>query len=484
MREEMRQGGGGRCPAYLSSDRRRGASHRRNAFASEREQQFGEPTVPLPPHSSSPSSTSPLPPPARLLGEPRVDAQPEFLRRPLRNSVSIRRCELVDRERQRVADPKRVEAVGGWSTESAPSTCASSARRRSTSATSAYSDFTDSCGSATAASVYVGVRLTAFAFHLPASSAAAVGVRSHVASREQVTDGGTRPTDFVPAAATVLPPAWCRMMPTLPLSPPMQQQHQQSFTPRCRRIRFAPGHDDGWAAPASVGAAHCAGASEFAVDGCCGATEVRAAATAATAADRRWSSRSGGVDLRRERSAPPAPSATNLDEGLGLQTSAEHLQPSASSLSLTDRRRSTRTRLLRASTAPSNFTATASNSSSSNSSQSKRGSVAHSQQPPTAPVPPRASSTIGSQRLLRPQRFQLDHRSKRGYRLRNWKGRLGSPFRLCWEERVGKGRLRGVWRRLLTRYRLRYRRYLLPSSLPPHGLNHLHIPEQSSTPGL
>ncbi|KAG8893052.1 hypothetical protein FRC01_013801, partial [Tulasnella sp. 417] len=77
------------------------------------------------------------------------------------------------------------------------------------------------------------------------------------------------------------------------------------------------------------------------------------------------------VDLRRERSAPPAPAVMNPEEGLGLQTSGEHLEPSASSSSLTDRRR-TRTSLLSTSTAPSNFTATASNSSSSNSSQSKR----------------------------------------------------------------------------------------------------------------
>ncbi|KAG8917707.1 hypothetical protein FRC01_002274, partial [Tulasnella sp. 417] len=100
------------------------------------------------------------------------------------------------------------------------------------------------------------------------------------------------------------------------------------------------------------------------------------------------------ADLRRERSAPPAPAVMNPNEGLGLQTSGEHLEPSASSSSPTDRRR-TRTSLLSTSTAPSNFTATASNSSSSNSSQSKRASVAHPQQTPTPPVSPRPSSTGG-----------------------------------------------------------------------------------------
>ncbi|KAG8908703.1 hypothetical protein FRC01_007281, partial [Tulasnella sp. 417] len=81
------------------------------------------------------------------------------------------------------------------------------------------------------------------------------------------------------------------------------------------------------------------------------------------------------ADLGRERSAPPAPAVINPEEGLGLQTSTESLEPSATSSSITNRRR-TRISLFSTLTAPSNPPATASNSYSSNSSQSKRASVA------------------------------------------------------------------------------------------------------------
>ncbi|KAG8917289.1 hypothetical protein FRC01_002558 [Tulasnella sp. 417] len=102
------------------------------------------------------------------------------------------------------------------------------------------------------------------------------------------------------------------------------------------------------------------------------------------------------VDLRRERSAPPAPAVMNPDEGLGLETSAEHFEPSACPSSPTNRR-PTRTSLLSTSTAPSNFTATATGSNSvwSNGSQSKRASVGHAQQTPTPTVSPRPSSANG-----------------------------------------------------------------------------------------
>ncbi|KIO20750.1 hypothetical protein M407DRAFT_29644 [Tulasnella calospora MUT 4182] len=123
----------------------------------------------------------------------------------------------------------------------------------------------------------------------------------------------------------------------------------------------------------------------------------------------------------------------NPGEGLGLQTSAEHLQPYASSSSPTDRRR-TRMSLLSTSTAPSNFTATASNSSSSNSSQSKRGSVAHSQQTPTPPVSPRPSSTSGFPTT--PSSPAVSARPSLKTRISTPK--LGRPFRISLSTVLGR----------------------------------------------
>ncbi|KAG8944729.1 hypothetical protein FRC04_001582 [Tulasnella sp. 424] len=154
----------------------------------------------------------------------------------------------------------------------------------------------------------------------------------------------------------------------------------------------------------------------------------------------------GGVDMRRERSTPPAPSAPGVvpGEALGLQTgnnTTGHLQPSPSP---SDRRR-TRTSLLSTSTAPSNFTA-ASNSSSSNSSQSKRASVAHSQQTPTPPVSPRpsssngfpASSTPGTARTRTPSSPAISPRPP-SFKRRISTPKLGRPFRISLSTVLGGG---------------------------------------------
>ncbi|KAG8957213.1 hypothetical protein FRC00_004323, partial [Tulasnella sp. 408] len=143
----------------------------------------------------------------------------------------------------------------------------------------------------------------------------------------------------------------------------------------------------------------------------------------------------GGMDLRRERSAPPAPSTPNPDEGLGLQTSSEHLEPSASSSSSRTDRRRTRTSLLSTSTAPSNFTATASNSSSSNSSQSKRASGAHSQQTPTPPVSPRPSSASGFPTT--PSSPAVSTRPP-SFKARISTPKLGRPFRISLSTVLGR----------------------------------------------
>ncbi|KAG8926804.1 hypothetical protein FRC01_008346, partial [Tulasnella sp. 417] len=187
------------------------------------------------------------------------------------------------------------------------------------------------------------------------------------------------------------PQLGARMVPTLPLSPPMQQ-HLQPL----------PLGVGGLGAPQAMGVQY-PQALELLIALANQNLRLMAAVEQQRLEQQQQQLNMGAgletgtgarVDLRRERSAPPAPAVMNAEEGLGLQTSAEHLDPSASSSSLTDRRR-TRTSLLSTSTAPSNFTATASNSSSSNSSQSKRASVAHSQQTPTPPVSPRPSSTSG-----------------------------------------------------------------------------------------
>ncbi|KAG9020895.1 hypothetical protein FS837_007770, partial [Tulasnella sp. UAMH 9824] len=143
----------------------------------------------------------------------------------------------------------------------------------------------------------------------------------------------------------------------------------------------------------------------------------------------------GGMDLRRERSAPPGPSTPNPDEGLGLQTSTDHLQPSASTSSSTERRR-TRTSLLSTSTAPSNFTTAAPNSSSSSSSQSKRTSGAHSQQTPTPPVSSRPSSSTSGFPTT-PSSPVMSTRPP-SFKARISTPKLGRPFRISLSTVLGR----------------------------------------------